>query len=71
MENELRMKIQLELVDHDELNKYLDQYMKDRFPEFDPSTFENNEHAELIYHGLRNEMFLSFMMNVLAGMKGN
>lgn len=65
---ELKLKIQQDLVDHPELSTFLNERMTRDYPELKPETFETDEHSESIYYGLRNDMFLTIMNDVLSGM---
>lgn len=65
---EMKQKIQQDLVDHKELNEWLDTRMTRDYPELNPHTFETDERAESRWYAIRGEMFLTILNQVLGGM---
>lgn len=61
---DLKMKLSQDLIDHKELNEFLDREMIRLYPDLSASS--EDEQIEYKYFGLRNELTLSILCGVIA-----
>lgn len=62
------------LVNDEKISKFINDKMDKDYPELDlmkhidPETGAPNEHAEMIWYGLYNDIFMTIMMSALSNM---